>query len=118
MALSITSSDTSFISPSTIIMLSMVAATIMSRSAPSSAWKVGFMTNSPLMRATLTSEMGPPNGMSLTASAADAANPARASGIVSLSAEIRFTVTKVSAWKLSGNKGRKALSIRRDTRIS
>ena len=70
------------------------------------------------MRATLTSEIGPPNGTSDTASAADAARPANASGIISLSAEIKLTVTKTSAWKSEGNSGRKARSIRRDTRIS
>ena len=58
----------------------MVPPTMMSRSAASICEKLGLMTYSPSMRATRTSEMGPPNGMSDTASAADAARPARASG--------------------------------------
>jgi polyribonucleotide nucleotidyltransferase len=47
--------------------------------------------------ATRTSDIGPLNGMSDTARAADAASPARASGIISISAETRLIVTKVSA---------------------
>ena len=90
-------SATSFISPSTIIILSMVAATIISISAVFSSVKEGLTTNLPSIRATLTSEMGPLNGISLTARAADAASPASASGIISFSADIRFTVTKTSA---------------------
>jgi len=50
------------------------------------------------MRATRHSEIGPLNGISETANAAEAANPARESGMVSLSPEIKVTVTKVSAW--------------------
>ena len=80
MAPSITSSDTSFISPSTIRMLSIVPPTMMSRSTSCICENVGLMTYSPAMRATRTSEMGPPNGMSDTASAAEAARPASASG--------------------------------------
>ena len=55
------------------MMLSRVAATMMSMSACSSASKVGLMTYSPLMRATRTSEIGPLKGTSDTASAAEAA---------------------------------------------
>ncbi len=69
------------------MMLSIVAATIISISAPSSASNVGFTTNSPLIRATRTSEIGPLNGISDTARAADAARPANASGISVPSAE-------------------------------
>ena len=42
--------------------------------------KVGLITNWPSIRATRTSEIGPPKGMSETANAAEAANPANASG--------------------------------------
>ena len=98
MALSRSASDTSFISPSTIMMLSSVAATMMSMSAFSSCWKVGSMTNSPSMRATRTSEIGPWNGTSDTERAADAASPASASGISMPSAEKSVTLTNVSAW--------------------
>ena len=69
------------------MMLSYVAATMMSMSAFSICWKVGSMTYCPSMRATRTSEMGPPKGMSDTASAAEAASPANASGMSTPSAE-------------------------------
>ena len=118
MAPNITASLTSFISPSTIMMLSMVAATIISRSASAILLKGGLMQYSPLILATLTSEIGPLKGMSLTAIAAEAAKPAIASGWMSFSAEIRFTVTKTSAWKSSGKSGLRARSIKRATKIS
>ena len=78
-------------------MLSSVAATIISRSAFSNCSNVGFTTNSPSMRATRTSEIGPLNGISETAIAAEAARPASASGISTPSAEYSVTFTKVSA---------------------
>ena len=99
-------------------MLSIVAATIMSRSASAILLNGGFMQYSPLILATLTSEIGPLNGISLTAIAAEAAKPARASGWISFSAEMRLTVTNTSAWKSSGKRGLNARSIRRATRIS
>ena len=80
MAPSITSSLTSFISPSTIIIFLAVAPTINSRSAFSKALKPGLMQYSPLILATLTSEIGPLKGISETARAAAAASPASASG--------------------------------------
>ena len=89
MAASKSCSLTSCISPSTIMMLSYVAATIRSISAFSSCSKVGLITNWPSIRATRTSEIGPPKGMSETANAAEAANPANASGISIPSAEKR-----------------------------
>jgi hypothetical protein len=49
------------------------------------------------MRATLTSEIGPWNGMSETVKAAEAANPAIASGSSFLSPEIKVTNSGVSA---------------------
>ena len=79
------------------MMLSIVAATMMSMSASSRALKVGLITYSPLIRATRTSEIGPLKGTSETARAAEAARPARASGMSSPSAEYKVTLTKVSA---------------------
>ena len=70
------------------------------------------------MRATRTSEIGPLKGISETAIAADAASPAKLSGMCSVSAEIKDTTTCVSLWKSSGNIGRKARSIKRETKIS
>jgi len=45
------------------------------------------------MRATRTSEIGPPKGMSDTVSAAEAAKPAKASGISTPSAEYKMMFT-------------------------
>ena len=70
---------------------------MMSMSAFSSCSKVGLMTNRPSMRATRTSEIGPPKGMSETANADDAASPASASGISMPSDESRMTLTYTSA---------------------
>ena len=109
---------TSFISPSTIRMLSIVAPTMMSMSARVFSLKVGLITSLPSIRATRTSEIGPPKGMSDTARAAEAASPASASGWMSRSAEMRFTVTNTSAWKSDGKRGRRARSMSRATRIS
>ena len=81
-----------------MMMFFSVAPTMMSRSASLSSVKVGLMANFPPILATLTSETGPLKGMSETIRAAEAARPASASGIVSLSAEISITLTKVSAW--------------------
>ena len=55
------------------------------------------MTYSPFILATLTSEMGPSKGMSEHASAAEAANPARASGMSVPSAEKSMMFTYTSA---------------------
>ena len=76
------------------------------------------MIYSPLIFATLTSEIGPLKGMSETAKAAAAANPTKASGLTSESAEIRLMFTCVSAWKSSGNEGLNALSTKREIKIS
>ena len=96
----------------------MVAATMMSMSVSAISLKLGLILNSPLIRATRTSEIGPSKGMSLTASADEAARPASASGWMSFSAEMRFTFTKTSAWKSSGKRGLSARSTRRAIRIS
>ena len=49
---------------------------------------------------------------------ADAASPARASGIISISADIRFIVTKSLHENHPGKSGRKALSTSLETSIS
>mgnify|MGYP002556411006 CR=1 FL=1 len=59
-----------------------------------------------------------PGGIAGAAGAAEAANPARESGMSTPSAEKRMILTYTSAWKLSGNKGRRARSTRRQVRIS
>ena len=111
-------SDTSFISPSTIMMLSFEAPTMMSMSALFICSKVGSTTYSPFTRATRTSDMGHSNGMSEHASAHEAAKPARASGWSTPSAEKRMMLTNTSAWKSAGKRGRKARSTKRQVRIS
>ena len=70
---------------------------MMSMSACLSCSKVGLIMYSPLMRDTRTSEIGPPKGISETARAADAARPAKASGISTPSAEKRMILTYTSA---------------------
>ena len=60
------------------------------------SWPGGDV-DAPSMRATRTSEIGPPKGMSETASADDAASPASASGISTPSDESRMTLTYTSA---------------------
>ena len=97
-ASSMSDSCTSDISPSTIMMLSIVAATIISMSALSNSENVGLIINFPSTRATRTSEIGPLKGISETARAAEAAKPANASGISSPSAENNITFTYTSAW--------------------
>ena len=57
---------------------------------------VGLITNLPSILATRTSAIGSRIGTSDTLRAHEAARPAYASGIVSLSAERRYTFTKVS----------------------
>ena len=79
-------------------MLSMVPATMMSMSAISNSERKGLMTNSPLTRATRTSDIGPSKGTSDTAMAALAAKPAKLSGSTSLSALINWIMTCVPAW--------------------
>ena len=88
MASSISASETSSISPSTITILSRVPAIIMSSSAPLSSSKVGFTVKFPSFLAIRTSETGPLKGISDTANAAEAAKQANASGIFCLSEDI------------------------------
>ena len=100
------------------MILSFVAPTMRSMSACFICSNVGLMTNSPLTRATRTSEMGNSNGMSEQARAQLAAKPASASGWSTPSAEKSMTFTYTSAWKSLGKSGRRARSTRRQTRIS
>ena len=85
MASIISSSEISSISPSTIITESAEAPIIISMSDSSNCALVGFITNSPLMRPTLASEIAHSKGKSDSWIAADAASPAIASGITSSS---------------------------------
>jgi len=80
------------------MIFSLVAATMISRSSNSRSEIEGFNINWPSLRPTLTSEIGPLNGMSETDIAAEAANAAIASGIVFLSPDISEIITCVSEW--------------------
>ena len=55
---------------------------IQSTSETAISSKVGLMTNSPFTLPTLTSDIGPLNGMSETAIHDEAAKPTRASGLL------------------------------------
>ena len=70
---------------------------MMSISACANCWNVGFTTNLPSIRPTLTSDIGPLKGISDTARAAEAASPANASGISIPSEENMVIVTNTSA---------------------
>ncbi len=83
-------------SPSTIIIFFSVAAMIKSISAFAISLRYGFTLKTPLMRATLTSEIISWIGISDTASAAEAARHAIASGITSASLEISVISTCTS----------------------
>ena len=58
----------------------------------------GLMINSPSFLPTLTSEIGPSNGISETVNAAEAANPAKLSGIFTPSKLINEISIWVSQW--------------------
>ncbi len=73
---------------------------------------------SPSFFATLTSEIGPSNGISETLRAADAAKAARESGISPSSADNRLMKTCVSFIYSLGNNGLIALSTSLETNIS
>ena len=85
MASIISCSEISFISPSTITIESLVPPTIISKSAFAAFSMLGFTESCPSILTTLTSDIGPLKGMSEIAMAADAAKPAKVSGITSLS---------------------------------
>ena len=68
--------------------LSADAPITISMSASSSCAEDGFTINLPFTRPTLTSEIGPLNGISEIAKAADAPNPANPSGDTLTSCEI------------------------------
>src|ERR1700712_1002830 len=91
------SSCISFDSPSTMLTSCSEPATINSRVAVCNWLKVGLITNLPSTLATRTSDIGPLNGISEQDNAADAAKPAKQSGMISLSADINDIITCVSA---------------------
>ena len=74
--------------------------------------------NSPSIRPTRTSEIGPLNGMSLIISAADAPITASMSGSFSMSYEYTVAITCVSLRHSFGKRGRRGRSINREERIS
>ena len=94
----ISASETSFISPSTIATLSADAPTIKSISASSICSGEGFTINSPFNRITLTSDIGPLNGISEIAIAVEAASAAKLSGETSGSWEFNDIIICTSAW--------------------
>ena len=63
-ASNITSSGTSFAPASTMLTASFVPATVKSISDASNSSTVGFNTNSPSIRPTITPAIGPSNGIS------------------------------------------------------
>ena len=76
------------------MIFSIVAAIIISISAASTSALVGLTINLPSTLATCASDTGPWKGMSETASAADAANPAKPSGVLAFSSyEINCNIT-------------------------
>ena len=81
------SSEISFELPSTIMMASSVPATIISISDSNNWLIVGLQINSPFTRPTITSEYGPPNGISEITSAAEAPTAANVSASISGSDE-------------------------------
>ena len=85
MASTISFSEISFISPSTIAIESFEAPIIISISDNSNCARDGLMMNLPSILPTLASEINVSKGMSDNANAAEAANPAKASGITSSS---------------------------------
>ena len=87
----------SLASPSTIKIYSSEPATINSNEATSNCAGVGLIINFPSIFPTLTSDIGPLNGISETANAAEAANPAKQSGRTSESADIKVIPIWVSA---------------------
>ena len=87
-ASAISSSEISLNSPSTITTESSEAPTIISISDSANLLLEGFITKSPSILPTLTSEIGPSNGISDNDKAAEAANPTRASGITFSSLDI------------------------------
>ncbi len=111
-------SEHSLASPSTMQRLSIVAPTIKSTVASFNCERVGCTTQSAPTLATCTSDNISVIGISDTAMAAEAANAAKAFGMVSLSAEIKLMMICVSFWYPSGKKGRSARSTRRQVKIS
>jgi len=105
-------------SPSTMQIESSVPATVMSISDCLSISNEGLATNSPLMRPTHTSEIGPAKGISLIINAAEAPTAARVSASTSGSLEKIVAIICVSKCQFLGNIGRIGRSIRRALSIS
>ena len=112
------SSVISFASPSTITMVFSFPETIISISDSSICVRVGFTTNSPLIRPTRTVAIGPLNGISEIISAADAPTPANVSAIFSPSLDKTVMITCVSFLNDFGKSGRIGRSVNRLVNIS
>ena len=115
---SITSSDSSFASDSTIRTALLVPATTRSRSDSASAANPGLSRYRPSAYPTRAAPIGPLNGIPEQATAADAPTMAGMSGSMSGSTEITVAMIWVSLRKPLGNRGRIGRSISRQVRIS
>ena len=103
---------------SIIVIFSKVPATVAVNLLLSLWATVGFITISPSTHPTATAAVGPLNGISEIASAADAPIIAHTSGLLSCSTESTVVVTQTSFLKSFGNNGRSGLSIALDVKIA
>ncbi len=118
MAAIISSSETSWEPPSTMVIPTAVPATVISRRALAHCWKVGLTTYWPSICATRTAAMGPAKGMSEMWTAALAATTPIMSGGLMLSAETQVGTTWISLPKALSKRGRIGRSMILETRIS
>ena len=118
MARSISSSGTSFAPASTMSTASRVPLTVRC-SVLLSRWAAsGQRTSSPSTQPTTTVPVGPPQGMSLTDSAAEDPIIAGTSGGMSLSTLRQVATTCTSLRMPLGNSGRSGRSIRRQVSVA
>ena len=117
-ASSITSSVTSSAPASTIMIASLVPATVRLMSDCSLCSSVGLMMNLPSTLPTLTAAIGPSHGMSDVAIATDAPTIAMISVSQSRSTDITVATTTTSLWYPLGKSGRRGLSISLELRIA
>ena len=115
---SITSSDSSLASDSTISTASWVPATTRSSWLSGISSSCGLSTYSLLMKPTRAAPIGPMKGAPESVSAAEAATMPRMSGSFSRSCDSTVTITWVSQRQPSANSGRTGRSIMREVRIS
>ena len=118
MAWSIFSSGTSFAPASTIMMASLVPATVRCRSLFSRSATVGLSTSSPSTRPTTTEPVGPAKGISDTHRAMEEPSIAGISGEQSLSLDRTVATTLTSLRMPLGKSGRSGRSIKREVRMA